>query len=238
MASFKIITIDDSSVIRKIINKAFKPFDCIMSEAENGAEGLVAIHRDKPDLIILDLTMPIMNGIEMLEKLKRDEIVKDIPVVMLTAESSKDIVMQIIKLGVKDYISKPFQDIQLIERVKKYLPLEEKKSSTYFIKDNDIDIILFPRKPSSDAANEIKEQLRVNIQEGTSKVITDMTKVEGLNVFEIQLLCSILNLCAKAKIKPLVVIESTLAKNLKSYQETMSAIPALSLDEAKRLLEN
>lgn len=238
MASYKIITIDDSSIIRKIINKAFLPFDCVMSEAENGAEGLVAIYREKPDLIILDLTMPIMNGIEMLEKLKIDESVKDIPVIMLTAESSKDIVVQIIKLGVKDYISKPFQPEQLIERVKKYLTLEENKTSEYFIKDNDIDIILFPSQMSSEAANQIKERLGANIKKGSNKIITDMTKVKGLSLAEIQLLCFILNSCQAVKIKPLVVAGASLAKNLKSYQETMSAIPTVSIEEAKKLLDN
>ena len=239
MASFKIITIDDSSVIRKIINKAFQPFDCVISEAENGAEGLVAIYRDKPDLIILDLTMPIMNGIEMLEKIKSDAIVKEIPVIMLTAESSKDTVMQIVKLGVKDYIAKPFQGEQLIERVKKYLPLEQKKISNYFIKENDIDIILFPSKLTSDATNEIKEQLKVFIKEGSKKIITDMTKDEGLNLSVVQLLGFILNSCKKAQIKSLVVVaEARLAKELKSYQETVSAIASLSMEEAKKLLEN
>ena len=238
MASFKILTIDDSSVIRKIINKAFQAFDCVISEAENGAEGLVAIYRDKPDLIILDLTMPIMNGIEMLEKIKSDTSVKDIPVIMLTAESSKDTVIQIVKLGVKDYIAKPFQGDQLMERVKKYLPLEPKKNSKYFIKDNDIDVILCPSTLTLQASSEIKEQLSIFIKDGAKKIITVLTKDEGLNLSVVQLLGFIINKCQKAQIKPLVVADASLAKELKAYQETILAIASISMEEAKRLLEN
>ncbi|MDL2275455.1 response regulator, partial [Desulfosarcina sp. OttesenSCG-928-G10] len=71
----------------------------------------------------LDITMPVMTGIEMLEKLKADPALKDIPVIMLTAESGKENVMQIVKMGVKDYIVKPFKGEQLIERAQNILNL-------------------------------------------------------------------------------------------------------------------
>jgi DNA-binding response OmpR family regulator len=64
-----------------------------------------------------------MTGIEMLGKLKAESDLKDIPVIMLTAESGKENVMQIVKMGVKDYIVKPFKGEQLIERAKNILKL-------------------------------------------------------------------------------------------------------------------
>ena len=67
--------------------------------------------------------MPVMTGIEMLGKLKAESELKDIPVIMLTAESGKENVMQIVKMGVKDYIVKPFKGEQLIERAKNILKL-------------------------------------------------------------------------------------------------------------------
>ncbi len=82
----KILTIDDSKTIRLIIGKAFKSFDCEVMEASNGVEGLAVAAKEKPDIIILDLTMPIMDGYETLTKLKSDPELKSIPVVMLTAE--------------------------------------------------------------------------------------------------------------------------------------------------------
>ena len=107
-----------------IVKKAFKPYDCDVIEAENGVEGLAAAGKRKPDLIILDITMPVMNGIEMLERLRGEVDLKDIPVIMLTAESGKDNVLQIVAKGVKDYMVKPFKGEDLIERVQRIVKLK------------------------------------------------------------------------------------------------------------------
>jgi DNA-binding response OmpR family regulator len=121
--AYKILTVDDSKTIRMIVKKAFKPFNCELFEGENGVEGLAIAAKEMPDLIILDITMPVMTGIEMLGKLKAENDLKEIPVIMLTAESGKENVMQIVKMGVKDYIVKPFKGEQLIERAKNILKL-------------------------------------------------------------------------------------------------------------------
>lgn len=122
--AYKILTVDDSKTIRMIVKKAFKPYNCELFEGENGVEGLALAAKEQPDLIILDITMPVMTGIEMLGKLKAESDLKDIPVIMLTAESGKENVMQIVKMGVKDYIVKPFKGEQLIERAKNILKLK------------------------------------------------------------------------------------------------------------------
>lgn len=121
--AYKILTVDDSKTIRMIVKKAFKPYNCELFEGENGVEGLAIAAKEMPDLIILDITMPVMTGIEMLGKLKAENDLNDIPVIMLTAESGKENVMQIVKMGVKDYIVKPFKGEQLIERAKNILKL-------------------------------------------------------------------------------------------------------------------
>lgn len=124
--ALKVLIVDDSKTIRMIVKKAFKAYDCELFEAENGQAGLGLAPSEKPDLIILDITMPVMTVVEMLEKMKADQILKNIPVIMLTAESGKDNVMDIVKMGVKDYMIKPFKGEQLTDRVKKLLPIEEK----------------------------------------------------------------------------------------------------------------
>ncbi|MEI2724741.1 MAG: response regulator [Verrucomicrobiota bacterium] len=122
----KILSVDDSKTIRLIVKRAFAPYDCTVCEATNGEEGLAAAANERPDLIVLDITMPVMDGVTMLTALKADPNLKSIPVIMLTAESGRENVAYIAKLGVRDYLVKPFQDAQLIEKVKRVLALTPK----------------------------------------------------------------------------------------------------------------
>ena len=66
--ALKVLTVDDSKTIRMIVKKAFQSYSCEVYEAENGVEGLAAATKEKPGLIILDITMPVMNGIETLDR--------------------------------------------------------------------------------------------------------------------------------------------------------------------------
>jgi two-component system cell cycle response regulator len=125
MAS-KILSVDDSRTIRMIVARAFRQYDCILCEAGNGEEGLAAAAREKPDLILLDVTMPVMDGVTMLTKLKEDPALKSIPVIMLTAESGRENVLHIAKLGVRDYLVKPFKEEQLIEKAGRVVSLVKK----------------------------------------------------------------------------------------------------------------
>lgn len=122
----KVLSVDDSKTIRMIVSRAFRAYDCTICEASNGEEGLAAAAREKPDLILLDITMPIMDGVTMLTKLKENPELKPIPVIMLTAESGRENVLHIAKLGIRDYIVKPFKEDQLMEKVKKVIALQPK----------------------------------------------------------------------------------------------------------------
>jgi two-component system cell cycle response regulator len=124
--AIKILSVDDSRTIRLIVGKTFRPYDCQVIEATNGEEGLAAAAREKPDLIILDVTMPVMDGVTMLTKLKEDAELKAIPVIMLTAESGRENVLQIARLGVRDYLVKPFKEDQLIEKAGRIVSLQKK----------------------------------------------------------------------------------------------------------------
>lgn len=122
----KILSVDDSKTIRMIVKRTFAPYEATVLEAGNGEEGLATAAAEKPDLIILDITMPVMDGVTMLGKLKEDPELKDIPVIMLTAESGRENVTFIAKLGVRDYLVKPFKDEQLIEKVSRVVTLTPK----------------------------------------------------------------------------------------------------------------
>ena len=127
--AIKILSVDDSRTIRLIVGKTFRPYDCQVIEASNGEEGLATAAREKPDLIILDVTMPVMDGVTMLTKLKEDAELKSIPVIMLTAESGRENVLQIARLGVRDYLVKPFKEDQLIEKAGRIVSLQKKAAA-------------------------------------------------------------------------------------------------------------
>ncbi len=127
--SKKILTVDDSKTIRMIIQRAFRAHDCAFCEAGNGEEGLAAAAREKPDLIILDITMPVMDGITMLTKLRQDPELKVTPVIMLSAESGRDSIAKIAQLGISDYLIKPFKEEQLLEKAGKVIPLTLKAAA-------------------------------------------------------------------------------------------------------------
>jgi len=146
----KILTVDDSKTIRLIVTKALKPFDVDVLEASNGVEGVAVAMREKPDLILLDLTMPIMDGSECLAKLKSHADLKNTPVIMLTAESGKDNVMKIAKMGVRDYLVKPFKEDMLVERAGRIIELKAKGGGIKKVKryDDPLNILVVDDKPA------------------------------------------------------------------------------------------
>jgi two-component system cell cycle response regulator len=121
---YKILSVDDSKTVRIIIKKAFKLYDCDILEGGNGVEGLALATKETPDIILLDVTMPVMDGVEMLTKLKADPALKSIPVIMLTAEGGKEHVLKIAKIGVRDYIVKPFKEDLLVQKVGRVIDLK------------------------------------------------------------------------------------------------------------------
>jgi two-component system, cell cycle response regulator len=118
----RILTIDDSSTIRSIITKQMSDLGFEVDHAENGQHGLSKLEAGAVDLILLDVTMPVMDGPAMLAALR--ERGDRTPVIMLTSESKRTIVAGAIKLGIEDYILKPFKPDELRGKVMKALRLE------------------------------------------------------------------------------------------------------------------
>ena len=123
--SKKVLTIDDSKTLRLIVTRHLKPFGVEVLEAENGQVGLAKAQSELPDLILLDYNMPILDGFHTLVELKTDPNLKPIPVMMLTTETVKETVFKLIKLGLKDYIAKPFTRELLLQKVNGILQLYE-----------------------------------------------------------------------------------------------------------------
>jgi DNA-binding response OmpR family regulator len=112
-----ILVVEDQDEIATLIRFKLKNSGHDVLLAENGEVGLASARSGSPDLIILDVTMPVMDGLTALRALKSDEKLKSIPVIMLTAQSSEPAVVEAFKLGAVDYITKPFRGREFLERV-------------------------------------------------------------------------------------------------------------------------
>ncbi|MFT3696738.1 MAG: response regulator [Kofleriaceae bacterium] len=117
-----ILTVDDSSTIRSIINKTLGELGFEIEQAEDGQQGLAKLEEIVVDLVLLDVTMPVMDGPTMLEKMRAAG--NKTPVIMLTSESKRSIMTGAIKLGVEDYILKPFKPDELKGKVLKALKMD------------------------------------------------------------------------------------------------------------------
>ncbi len=116
-----VLIVDDEAAIREMIRVALEmsEFDCM--EAANAQEAHACIIDHKPDLVLLDWMLPGTTGIELLRRLKREELTRDVPVIMLTAKGEEDNKIQGLDVGADDYITKPFAPRELMARIKAVL---------------------------------------------------------------------------------------------------------------------
>ncbi|MFA5495733.1 MAG: phosphate regulon transcriptional regulator PhoB [Porticoccaceae bacterium] len=121
MTAQTILIIDDEAAIRDMVGIALEVagFRCL--QAENARDGHALIIDEKPDLVLLDWMMPATSGIELLRRLRRDELTEKTPVIMLTAKTEEDNLVQGLEGGADDYITKPFSPRELIARAKAVL---------------------------------------------------------------------------------------------------------------------
>ena len=126
MSEIRALIVDDSSVMRKIVERALRQAGLdalVVHEAGSGAEGLEVLKSKPVDLILSDINMPTMDGLEFLRQIRAQNLDEGVPVVMITTESSEEHVKQAIQAGAQGYIRKPFTAEQVKERV---LPLVRK----------------------------------------------------------------------------------------------------------------
>jgi DNA-binding response OmpR family regulator len=117
----RILTVDDSRTVRMILTKQVSELGFEIDEAEDGEQGLLKLEEVTYDLVLLDVTMPVLDGPGMLAKMR--EAGNKTPVLMLTSESKRSIVAQLMKLGIDDYILKPFKNDELKRKILKSLKM-------------------------------------------------------------------------------------------------------------------
>ncbi|MDB5051674.1 MAG: hypothetical protein JWO30_4745 [Fibrobacteres bacterium] len=114
----RILLVDDSSTMRRIERNTLEKLGHTdVTEAEDGADALKKLAAGKFDLILMDWNMPNMTGIEALKKIKADETLKAIPVIMVTSESEKTRIIEALQSGAANYVVKPFQPETLKEKI-------------------------------------------------------------------------------------------------------------------------
>jgi len=127
MDKIRALIVDDSSVMRKIVERSLRQAGLDISqifEAGNGAEALAAVQNNKLDLILCDINMPVMDGLEFVRQVATVDSAKGVPIVMITTEGSESHVVQALTAGARGYIRKPFTPDQVKEHV---LPVLAKK---------------------------------------------------------------------------------------------------------------
>jgi len=123
MNEVRALIVDDSSVMRKIVERSLRQAGLdplLVREAGNGVDGLEILRTEAVDLILTDINMPSMDGLEFVRQIRAQNLAPGVPVVMITTESSEEHVKQAILAGARGYIRKPFTAEQVKERV---LPL-------------------------------------------------------------------------------------------------------------------
>jgi two-component system, chemotaxis family, chemotaxis protein CheY len=123
MPGLAVLIVDDSSVMRKIVERALRQAGLDLTrviEAGSGREALTVLARERVQLIVSDINMPNMDGLEFLRQTQSQSLAQGAPVVMITTESGEEHVREALKAGAQGYIRKPFTPDQVRDRV---LPL-------------------------------------------------------------------------------------------------------------------
>ena len=121
MPKHTVLIVDDEAAIRDMLCIALEAADFNVMDAENAQQAHAKIIDGQPDLVLLDWMMPGTTGLELLRRLKRDELTAKIPVIMLTAKAEEDSKISGLDAGADDFVPKPFSPRELISRVKAVL---------------------------------------------------------------------------------------------------------------------
>ena len=120
MNALSVLIVDDSSVMRKIVDRSLRQAGLELKqvlEASNGVEALSRVQQNRVDLILTDINMPTMDGLEFVRQLQAVENAKGVPIVMITTEAGESQVVSALSSGARGYIRKPFTPDQIKERI-------------------------------------------------------------------------------------------------------------------------
>ena len=118
--NMKVLIVDDFATMRRILKNILRQIGFSnIAEADDGKTALIELKKEQFDLVLCDWNMPEMSGLELLQKVRSDDELKDTPFVMVTAEAQKDNILEAVKAGVNNYVVKPFTAETIGEKLKK-----------------------------------------------------------------------------------------------------------------------
>lgn len=117
----KVLIVDDEPNNVDFIEQALEDTGYQLITATNGQEALDKIHSEQPDLVLLDLMMPVLDGFSVLAQVKADQTLRDIPIIIISSEQDSKSVVKGIKQGAEDYLTKPVNVNLLVNKVKDFL---------------------------------------------------------------------------------------------------------------------
>ena len=121
MSKAKVLIVDDEPFNIDVLEQALDGTEYQVVTASNGQEAWAKIQSEQPDLILLDLMMPVMDGFTVLAKVKEDPMLRDTPIIIVSAENDSKSVVKGIKQGAEDYLTKPVDTAQFLKKVKDFL---------------------------------------------------------------------------------------------------------------------
>jgi DNA-binding response OmpR family regulator len=130
MPDSTVLVVDDDPVILKLLEVNFEMEGFIVLLAHDGAEGIDVARSERPDIIVSDIMMPGKSGLELVSELKSDPSTSDIPIILLSAKAQNADVRSGMDAGADEYVTKPFEPLDLVDRVNQLLSSQASKRSS------------------------------------------------------------------------------------------------------------
>jgi CheY-like chemotaxis protein len=254
----KILVVDDSKTIRVQVCGALARYECTILEAQDGLEGLSLARGENPDIILLDSTMPKMSGLGMLARLRSDPAIQRTPVVMLTSDARRQTVVTLSRLGVVDYIIKPFKSQMLIDRITRIVTLAaiesirptrpsaaanehhptDLEAPRYFQRRDQALIVVAPGD-ATDALHWIARSLDAEVVKATldtcTELIVDLTGIRTVSVEVVELVVRAMAASRKRSLGCVVAATDQVKAECRTFQEAIPWHITGSVDEALAL---
>ena len=226
----KILIAEDDLKIVELIKEIFKPEDIQIIAVNNGVSAITKARSEKPNLIIMDLKLPHMDGIKACMKLRQFPETKGIPIIVVSAFLNKRIIMALLHLGVKDYIIKPFDIKVLTDKINKILstvkvtPKLSSKLKVKFVSQPPLLNINLGGELIATDKEALKEEIKGKLNDKINKIIFNVINLKIFGTEQVEVLEDVINVLkekyiVKISAGPVNSLRAALIKNstLKDY---------------------